>query len=86
MLHARRLAGYLADLAQGALLLEEAAWEAAHRGSARKALVARIFAETHLVQRPLRGITAGDRSAMDDFDAIVRYQPATPSEARRGAI
>jgi hypothetical protein len=75
MLQARRLAGYLADLAQGALLLEEAAWEAAHRGSARKALVARIFADTHLVQRPLRGITSGDRSAIDNFDVIVRYQP-----------
>jgi len=80
MLQARRLAGYLADLAQGALLLEEAAWEAAHRGSARKALVARIFADTHLVQRPLRGITSGDRAAIDNFDAIVRYQPV-PAEA-----
>jgi acyl-CoA dehydrogenase len=80
MLHARRLAGYLADLAQGALLLEEAAWETAHRGSARKALVARIFADTHLVQRPLRGITSGDRSAIDNFDVIVRYQPV-PAEA-----
>jgi alkylation response protein AidB-like acyl-CoA dehydrogenase len=80
MLHARRLAGYLADLAQAALLLEEAVWETAHRGSARKALVARIFADTHLVQRPLRGITSGDRTAIDHFDAIVRYQPV-PAEA-----
>jgi alkylation response protein AidB-like acyl-CoA dehydrogenase len=80
MLHSRRLAGYLADLAQAALLLEEAAWETAHRGSARKALVARIFADTHLVQRPLRGITSGDRTAIDDFDAVVRYQPV-PAEA-----
>src|SRR4030043_320258 len=55
MLHARRLAGYLADLAQGALLLEEAAWEAAHRGSARKALVARLFADPQLFHEPLRG-------------------------------
>jgi len=80
MLHSRRLAGYLADLAQAALLLEEAAWETAHRGSARKALVARIFADTHLVQQPLRGITSGDRTAIDHFDAIVRYQPV-PAEA-----
>ncbi len=80
MLHARRLAGYLADLAQAALLLEEAVWETAHRGSARKALVARIFADTHLVQRPLRGITSGDRTAIDHFDAIVRYQ-SVPAEA-----
>jgi acyl-CoA dehydrogenase len=80
MLHTRRLAGYLADLAQAALLLEEASWEMAHRGSARKALVARIFAHTHLVQRPLRGITSGDRTAIDYFDAIVRYQPV-PAEA-----
>jgi acyl-CoA dehydrogenase len=80
MLHARRLAAYLADLAQGALLLEEAAWEAAHRRSARKALVARIFADTHLVQRPLRGITSGDRAAIDNFDVIVRYQ-SVPAEA-----
>jgi acyl-CoA dehydrogenase len=75
MLHARRLAGYMADLAQAALLLEEAAWEVAHRGSARKALVARIFTDSHLVQHPLRGITSGDRTVIDHFDAIVRYQP-----------
>jgi len=77
MLHARRLAGYLADLTQAALLLEEASWETAHHGSARKALVARIFVDTHLVQQPLRGITSGDRTAIDYFDAIVRYQPVS---------
>jgi len=80
MLNSRRLAGYLADLAQAALLLEEAVWESAHHGSARKTLVARIFADTHLVQRPLRGITSGDRTAIDHFDTIVRYRPV-PAEA-----
>ena len=81
MLHARRLAGYLADLAQAALLLEEAVWETAHRGSIRKALVARIFADTHLVQRPQRGITSGDRTAIDRFDATCRYKSLSADPA-----
>jgi len=74
-LQARRFAGYMADVAQLAALLDEAAFELASTGSARKAAIARIFADTHLSERPLRGITSGDRRALDLFDSLVRYQP-----------
>ncbi len=75
LLQARRVAEYLADVAQAALLVEEAVWELAEKGSARKAVVARYFVETRLAERPLRGITSPDRTVLDHFDAIVRYQP-----------
>ena len=68
----------MADVAQAALLAEEAAWELEHKGSARKALVASYFARQKLGEKPLRGITSGDRTALDHFDAIVRYQPVAP--------
>jgi acyl-CoA dehydrogenase len=75
LLRARRLTDYMADVAQAALLVEEAAWELAKKGSARKAIVARHFARKRLGQEPLRGITSDDRTVVDHFDAIVRYQP-----------
>lgn len=74
-LNARKLSNYLADVLSASLLLEEAGWELAYEGSARKALVARAYAAAHLAQQPLRGIASGDRTALDDFDAIVRYKP-----------
>ncbi len=82
LLQARRLTDYMADVAQAALLVEEATWELAEKGSARKAIVARHFAETHLAQRPIRGITGGDRTVLDYFEPIVRYQPVAPSVLR----
>jgi alkylation response protein AidB-like acyl-CoA dehydrogenase len=75
LLQARRLTEYMADVAQAALLLDEASWELAHKDSARKAVVARRFIDRRLRERPLRGITSGDRTVLDHFDAIVRYQP-----------
>src|SRR5581483_10646405 len=80
LLEARRLSNYLADVAQAALLVEEATWELAAKGSARKALVARRFIDAHLRQRPARGITSGDRLVLDHFDAIVRYAPVVPAD------
>jgi hypothetical protein len=62
-------------VAQAALLVEEAEWELAHKGSARKAIVARHFAQMRLADKPLRGITSDDRTVLEFFDAIVRYQP-----------
>ena len=41
LLHSRRLAELLADLTEGALLVEHAAWSLARDGDAGKALVAR---------------------------------------------
>ncbi|MFQ5664869.1 MAG: acyl-CoA dehydrogenase family protein [Candidatus Binatia bacterium] len=80
-LHARAITGYLADLTQAALLLEQASWELTHRGSARKALVARIFTDRYLTAHPSRGILSGDRVALDLFDELVRYGNITPERA-----
>jgi alkylation response protein AidB-like acyl-CoA dehydrogenase len=79
LLHARRLTAFMADVAQAALLVEEGAWELEHKGSARKAIVARYFANRKLAERPLRGITSEDRTALDHFDTIVRFMPVQPS-------
>src|SRR5205807_3819340 len=73
LLHARRMADLLADMAQGALLLDEAAWALERDGDARKAVVARRFARRHLVAAPVRGITDDDRTVLDLFEPLVRY-------------
>lgn len=73
LLNARRLTYLLADLAEGALLVEEATWSLQRNGDARKALVARWFARERLAPSRARGILDGNRSALDHFDAIVRY-------------
>ncbi len=78
-LRARSFANYLADVAQAALLLEEAEWELAHRGSARKALVAHLFAESHLRERPARGVVSTDRTALDFFEPLTRYGDIEPA-------
>jgi hypothetical protein len=83
LLEARRLSNYLADVAQAALLVEEATWELAAKGSARKALVARRFVDAHLRQRPARGITSGDRLVLDYFDVIAGYAPVAPADITR---
>ncbi|MCU1450885.1 MAG: acyl-CoA dehydrogenase domain protein [Acidimicrobiales bacterium] len=73
LLQARRLAYLLADLAEGAVLLDEAAWALERDGDARKAVVARRFARTHLETLPVRGIVDDDRTPLDLFDEVVRY-------------
>src|SRR5437763_2612341 len=72
LLHARRMAYLLADLSEGAVLLDEAAWALDRDGDARKALVARRFARTHLESLPVRGIVNDDRTVLDFFDPLVR--------------
>ncbi|WP_021595271.1 MULTISPECIES: acyl-CoA dehydrogenase family protein [Actinomadura] len=53
------LAQYMADVYAAALLLEQAGWERADSGEDRKALVARLYARTHLADAgPLRAIDA----------------------------
>ena len=81
-LHARRLTQWLAELTEGALLLEQAALELKETGSARRAAVARIFIEEHLTSAPMRGIS-DDRSLLDLFDAVARYAPLEPSALAR---
>jgi len=82
LLNARRMTDYMADVAQAALLVEEAVWELANKNSARKAIVARHFVNARLIPQPARGITSGDRTAIDYFDPIVRWQPVAPADVR----
>jgi hypothetical protein len=78
LMNARRLTDYMADVTQAALLVEEAVWELAERGSARKAVLARQFVEMRLEQHAMRGIASENRIPLDHFDAIVRNAPVPP--------
>ena len=80
LLNARRLTYLLADLAEGALLLDEATWALQRDGDARKALVARRFARERLIPPRARGIL-DHCIALDHFDAIVRYGAIDPAAA-----
>jgi alkylation response protein AidB-like acyl-CoA dehydrogenase len=73
LLHARRFAGLLADLAQAALLTDEGAWAHARDGDARKVLVASRFTERKLAPPRARGILDDDRTTIDLFEPVVRY-------------
>jgi hypothetical protein len=80
-LRARSFSNFLADVVQGALLLTEAEWELRHRGSARKAIVAHLFAEAHLRQPAVRGITSALRIPLDFFFPLTRYESIEPAHA-----
>jgi len=80
LLHARRFAHLLADLAEGALLVDEATWSLRRDGDARKAVVARRFARRHLVPPRVRGIVDDDRTALDLFEPLVRYGAVDASD------
>ena len=82
LMNARRLTDYMADVTQAALLVEEAAWELAHKGSARKAIIARQFVEMRLSSHPARGITSGARIPLDWFEEIVAWKPVAPEAVR----
>jgi acyl-CoA dehydrogenase len=65
------LAQFMGDVYAAALLTEQAAWERATRGSNRKALVARLYAQRYLADRgPLRGIDADSDEALERFDEL----------------
>lgn len=81
LLHARRFTHLLADLAEGAVLLDEAAWQLRRSGDARKAVVANWFARKRLAPPRARGILDDDRTAIDLFEPIVRYGPVEPADA-----
>ncbi len=80
LLQSRRLAELLADLSEGALLLEEAAWDLGRNGDARKSAVARRFVHRHLASPRVRGIVDPDRSVLDLFEPIVRYGQVEESD------
>ena len=84
-LSAKRLAHYIFDVFTASLLLAEAQADLDGDGptghaDGRTALVARRFVDTNLREREARGITAGDRSPIEDFDAIVRFAPVDPAD------
>ena len=81
LLHARRFAHLLADLAEGALLLDEATWQLGRDGDARKAVVAGYFARKRLTPPRVRGIVDDDRTVLDLFEPLVRYGPVEPAAA-----
>ncbi|HTY55481.1 MAG TPA: acyl-CoA dehydrogenase family protein [Candidatus Binataceae bacterium] len=87
-MNARRFCGYMADVAQASLLLEAAQWELSDSGNARKAVVARLFAEEHLSATRGRPIVSSDRTRLDLFVPLTRYGFIEPSQAsgllRRG--
>jgi acyl-CoA dehydrogenase len=67
------LAHYMIDVFAGALLVEQAGWEA-RQGvtNGRKALIARLWARAHLADSgPLRGIDDPADEAADRFDELV---------------
>lgn len=68
--HGRHLLDLMADALSAALLLEEAAAEAAG-GDARKALVARRFIAQRLIPPARRGLAPLDHLAERHFDAII---------------
>ncbi|WP_265109305.1 acyl-CoA dehydrogenase family protein [Halosolutus halophilus] len=76
-LSAKRLAHYVFDVFTGALLLEEAQSEL-EDGNGRMALVARRFVANELETPEGRGITSGDRFALEAFEPIVRHAPVDP--------
>ncbi len=80
-LEARRLTGALADLAAATLLIEEARWEIETRGTARKAIVADLYAERAL--RPRAPIGTPRREVLDLFEPLVAYGSITLEQAAR---
>ncbi len=72
--HARRLMAYMADLLAAVLLFEEARRDLA-AGTARKAMVARLFVEMRLRPPARRGIGPDRDWAQGNFDALVDDEP-----------
>jgi len=85
---ARVLTGRLSDLTQAALLLEEAEWERARSGSARKAIVAALFAARYLAHDGEVAVAAEEQACRQLFAPLVRYGEIAPAaaEAVTGAI
>lgn len=83
-LHLRRVTRYMANLVSGALLVEQGSWELGTRNSARKAAVARLYANVHLSAHPLGGIGRDDQLILEGFEPITRYGQMDPD--RLGAL
>lgn len=81
-LQARRFADFLADIAEGAFLLEEASWSLDRDADARKAFMVHRFTKRTFGCPPCRGITDEDRSVIDLFAPVVRYGKIDPGDIR----
>jgi acyl-CoA dehydrogenase len=79
-LRARLLANDAADAIQAALLLDEAGWELAAHGSARKAVVATWFTRTRLEANG-RWHPGNEGIALDLFEPLTRYEAIAPERA-----
>ena len=77
-LSAKRLAHYVFDVFTAALLCAEGQADL-EAGDGRTALVARRFVDEELREKNARGIESGDRFALEQFDAVVRYAPVDPA-------
>lgn len=79
-MRAGRLAGDLADLAQVALLLDDAQWALGERGDARKAVVATWLARA-LLEPHGRWHPGNEGIVAELFEPLIRYQPIAPARA-----
>jgi acyl-CoA dehydrogenase len=80
-LEARRVTDAFADLAAATVLIDEAAWEIREHGSARKAVIADLFADA---LRPRRPLGTPRRAVLELFDPLVAYGPVAPADAAKG--
>jgi acyl-CoA dehydrogenase len=76
--HAKRLADLLFDVVTAAVLVSEAEWAIEAEGDGRKALVAEAFVRSRFGDDTAYGVTSGDRSGMERFDAVARYASVDP--------
>ena len=76
---AKALVDLLYDVTAASLLVESAS-EGLSDGDARGVLVAREFVGRHLEDRPVRGITTGNRRPLDHFEAIVDHESVPPAD------
>jgi acyl-CoA dehydrogenase len=77
--HAKRLADLLFDVVTASVLVHEAQWAVDEDGDGRKALVAETFVRSRFGEREAYGVTSGDRTGMERFDAIARYASVDPA-------
>jgi alkylation response protein AidB-like acyl-CoA dehydrogenase len=77
-LHPRRITRYMANLVSAALLVEQAKEELANKHSARKAAVARLYANVHLSSHSLGGIGRDDQIILGCADEITGYGELDP--------
>jgi acyl-CoA dehydrogenase len=84
--HAKRLADLLFDVVTASVLVNEAEWAIEERSDGRKAVVAEAFVRSRFGDDTAYGVTTGDRSGMERFDAIARYASVDPETLVEAAL